>query len=126
MLYTALIAIVIRLLNLFMGTNLDKVVNASATIISEVLAMVIVCKILEKWEVKLSFIRVICVNCLWRIIYTAYVLLMPVRFIFTSHLRDIKPAIEFFYYENIITTLIVFFLIAMEKYMLKDKSLNKN
>ncbi|GAA0721031.1 hypothetical protein GCM10008905_10940 [Clostridium malenominatum] len=120
-LYVAFIVSGIKLMNLFMETSLDRALNPIATIISEALAMIVICKILEKAENDFNLFGILAVNCIWRIIYTTYLLLMPVSYIFSSHLRDIGPSVKFFFIDNLASTLVAFISLVIVKKLCENK-----
>lgn len=126
-LYVSFIVSGIKLMNLFTETSIDRALNPIVTILSEALAMIVLCKILEKKENDFNLFGILAVNCIWRIIYTTYLLLMPVSFIFSSHLRDMGPSIKFFFIDNLVSTLVAFISLIIGRKLYEDneeKNLN--
>jgi hypothetical protein len=80
-LYTALIAASIKLIDLFMPIRIDYTLNPAVSIIIESLSMLAVWKLTDKYNLKFDSALIFEINTCWRILYAAYVLFLPAYFI---------------------------------------------
>lgn len=120
-LYGGFVAAAIKLTDLFIEPNVIKVVNPSASIIFEVVSLLILYKVMEKRNKKVGVLGIAGVNVAWRAIFLTYIFLfMPKTVISTSQLRALNPFLQFMLLESAANTIIIeAYLILRERFSKK-------
>jgi len=122
---TAFVASSLKLLNLFFPGRIDYVINPAVAIIFEAVSFIIVSKrVGNKYDIfNLAFI-----GFTYRILYLAYVRLLPENLMLLSQVADITKFAKFMFSETVINVLLIYsFLFLTSKYRivsfakLKDK-----
>lgn len=124
--YVGVIAAAIKLVDLFMASRIDKVINPAAAIVFEALALCAVYKVLENKGRKLNYLAILAMNFSWRIMYSLYLFVMPTSFFIVSPLRGLEPFLKFLFLESIVTSIIIYvYLKLMEKLADSKKQLKE-
>lgn len=111
-LYTSAIATSIKLINLFIPTvQIIKVLNPSAYILFEGLAVVFVFKIFEYNEEPIKFIHSLIMSLFWRIGYYVinFVIFIPLALVSSSSILNRTKFIEFFLINSFINSILIYF-----------------
>lgn len=125
--YAALLAALIKLIDLFAPIRIDYVINPAISIIFEGLAIFITLGLFEKYNIFNNKVYAIVINSSWRLMYIIYVLFLPSFLRDISPISGLQPFIKFFFIENLVTSLIVFAYIQLSKqYKEKIDSQNYN
>ncbi len=110
--YTSSIAASIKLINLFIPmTPIIKVINPSACILLEGLAVVLVFKLFEYKEGPIKYIYALIMSLSWRVGYyiMCFAAFIPLGLMKSSSIIDRSKFIEFFLINGIINSLIIYF-----------------
>lgn len=109
MLYSAIIAAGIKLIDLFYTPRLDYVINPAVSIILEALTVFAVYQyMLRKDEnVKLNYIHVMVAAFGWKVLYISYLFFLPESWIEISSLRGMIPFAKFFFLESVLNTIML-------------------
>lgn len=113
---TALIAAIIKLVDLFAPVRIDYVINPAVSIVLESLTVYSIFRVVSRYGLKKSSIFLS--NTGWRILYMIYVLFLPEYLIKISPISSWQSFFNFFVIENIVTSL---FIYAIEKIRNKTK-----
>lgn len=127
-LYTSFIAASIKLVNLFMPTRIDRVLNPAASILLEGLAIFVVYVLIEKKEdlYRYKFLEVLTYSIGWRILYTIYILFMPPFFFSVSAMRESGLFFRFLITESFATGLIVYIYIKVSERVSEYSKMKKD
>lgn len=106
--YLAIIAALIKLIDFFNPVRIDYVINPAISIILEGLVMFAGLKIIEKYKVTINYFSLISISTGWRILYILYVLCLPYSWIKISPIGDWNHFSQYFIIENIINSLIIY------------------
>jgi len=99
--FVALIAAGLKLLNLFSQVRIDYVINPAVSIVLEALAMILVPMRMP------GGVRVFFVNTLWRVMYAAYAItLMPASMRSVSVVASGPDFVSFMVFENVLSSLV--------------------
>ncbi len=108
--YSAIIASVIKLVDLLLPTRIDLVINPAISILLEGLVVFAYLKVKEenKDHTGISFGQTLTISVGWRILYALYILLMPTSFFNLSPLKSLETLLRFFLLEGTVNSLIVY------------------
>ncbi len=118
---TALIAAIIKLVDLFAPVRIDYVINPAVSIVLESLAVYTIFRVVSRYGINKS--SIILINTSWRILYILYVLFLPEYLIEISPISSLQSFLNFFIIENIVTSLFIYVIGII---LQKTKSSAKN
>jgi len=109
MLYTAVIAAGIKMIDIFYTPRYDYVINPAVSILLEALAVLaIYTYLLNKYQnVKLDFITILLASAGWKVLYICYLLFLPDSWISISCLSGLIPFVKFIFLETVMNTLLI-------------------
>lgn len=113
MIYTAVIAAGIKMIDIFYTPRVDYVINPSVSILLEALAVLAVYQYLinRSRSVNLNFVTVLSACFGWKVLYVCYLFFLPDNWINISCLSGIIPFAKFFFQETVMNTLLICFSI---------------
>jgi hypothetical protein len=113
MLYTAVIAAGIKMIDIFYTPRYDYVINPAVSILLEGLAVLCVYTYYfhKTHTVKLDIISIILASTGWKVLYLCYLLFLPESWIDISCLSGLIPFTKFFFLETVMNTLLISFCI---------------
>lgn len=129
-LYSSIIAALIKLVDLFTPTQFNFVINPAVSILIEGLVIAATFKLLEQREVlkKFYYARMFFVSIVWRILYIAYLLFLPRYLIQISPIGSMTAFTKFILMESVVnaSTIYLCFKLAkkMEKFRESDVDAN--
>ncbi len=118
---TALIAAIIKLVDLFAPVRIDYVINPAVSIVLESLAVYTIFRVVSRYRINKS--SIILINTSWRILYILYVLFLPEYLIEISPISSLQSFLNFFIIDNIVTSLFIYVIGII---LQKTKSSAKN
>ncbi len=109
MLYTAVIAAGIKMIDIFYTPRYDYVINPAVSIILEAVSVLAVYHYLEtrKQPVRMNAFLVIVPCILWKVFYISYLFFLPESWIHISCLSGLIPFAKFFFLETVMNTLMI-------------------
>ncbi|MCK9217923.1 MAG: hypothetical protein M0P77_08420 [Firmicutes bacterium] len=124
-LYTSSIAAGIKLVNFFLPTTIDRVINPAMSILLEGLMVFIVFAIIEKKEgfFQSKYTIALTASIGWRVLYIIYILFMPTFFFTVSPMRAAKPFFKFFVTESFMNSLFIYVYLKVSE-RIGDAKLN--
>lgn len=119
--YVGAIAAAIKLVNLFMTSQINKVINPAMSIIFEALALCAIYKVIENKKTKLNYLGVLAANFAWRIMYILYLFIMPYYFSEGSPISGLQSFLKFFLLESIVTSVIIYIYFKISEKLTESK-----
>lgn len=109
MLYTAMIAAGIKMIDIFYTPRYDYVINPSVSILLEALTVFAVYRflVLKNQNDRLDFISILFASLGWKVLYICYLLFLPKSWISISCLSGMIPFAKFFFLETMMNTLLI-------------------
>lgn len=109
MLYAAVLAAGIKMINIFYTPRPDIVINPAVSIILEALAVFAVYSYLlrEKSRLDLTGVHILVFGFAWRILYICYLLYLPRQWIEISCLSDMVSFAKFLFLENLLNSVLI-------------------
>lgn len=121
---TSSIAAGIKLVNIFLPTRIDKVINPAVSILLEGLVVFVAFRLIQnrRESSRLQCLVAMITSVSWRILYMIYILLMPSFFFSISPLRSPGRFSKYLFIESIVNGLVVFVYLILSERISSKKS----
>lgn len=116
-LFTSIIAAAIKLIDLFMTTNLIIIVCPALSIILESISLFAVLKIVNRKKLmqKYKLAQIISVSLLWRVLFLLSLLFIPTWIMPSYPFKSISSILKLLVYEGLINSLFIYGTIILAK-----------
>ena len=125
-LFTSMVAIAIKLVNLLMTTNLIIVICPAISILLEGISLMAVLKLFA-WQKHLhqpKLLEITIISLFWRILYTVSILAIPVWIMPAYPYKTITAIVKFLLYEGLVNSIFIYgtiMLVNKTNAMLEEK-----
>ncbi len=108
--FTSFVAAAIKLVDFIMPTSPDRIINPAVSIILEGFAVCILLGLVsgKRDAYRPGYFGVLSASMGWRVLYLAYILLMPASYTVISPLRSAATLLSFLLVEGIANSLMIF------------------
>lgn len=123
-LFTSMVAVAIKLLNLFITVNLVIVICPALSILLEGISLFAVLKLIDwkKYAQKYKIAEIVFVSCLWRILFLVTLLALPTWIMPTYPFKGILTIFKFILYEGILNSVFIYGIITLAMNISKIKN----
>ncbi len=103
-------AALIKLIDFLLPTRIDRIINPAVSILLEGLIVFVIFKVIEQKNdfFRFKYLEILAASIGWRLLYIAYILLMPEYFFSISPLRAADPFLRFFILGSITNSFIIY------------------
>jgi hypothetical protein len=122
-LYSAVIASALKLINLFYPVRPDMVFNPAVSMLFEALSVFIVYNFLKQKSGHIQLNLAVCAApcIIWRMLYVCYVLFLPEYYIKISPLGGLISFVRFFFLESAANSILIIISILVYEKVLKGR-----
>ncbi len=108
--FTSFLAAAVKMIDFIMPTSPDRIINPVVSIILEGFAVFVLFKLVydRRDAHRTGFLGVLSVSIGWRLLYIAYMLIMPASFAAISPLRSATTLLSFLIVESMANCLVIF------------------
>ncbi len=113
--FSALIAAAIKLIDLFGPVRIDLVINPAVSILLEGLVVFAIYKlgVASKIEHPAGLVKITAASLVWRVLFCIYLFFLPASFTSTPQISGFEPFIRFALFESIINSLLIYGIIKL-------------
>lgn len=108
-LFTAMIASTIKMIDIFFTPRYDYVINPAVSIILEALTLYVIYNhiLVKEKDVELDFFKIMSACIGWKFLYLSYLFFMPQSWLDISCLSGLIPFAKFFFQETILNSILI-------------------